>query len=47
MRSFPGQLTSRGLNACASFVWTLVPFYIKTFLSVKERALAFFVVDVA
>lgn len=46
MRSFPGQLTAHGLNACSTFVWTLAPFYVQVFLSVKAMTRGLFVVDV-
>lgn len=45
MTSFPGQLTTRGLNGCMTFVWSLPPFYLQVFLKARVRVRAIFVLE--
>lgn len=42
MRAFTGQLTTHGGHGCAAIVWSIPPFYIKVFFTLRDRAIGFF-----
>ena len=42
MRAFAGQMTTRGLNACAAGVWTEAPFYLRAYMTLRVRMYGMF-----
>lgn len=47
MTQFPGQISGFGLYGTQGNPWHETPYYIKAFFTLRDRAYAFFGVDVA